>query len=161
MSDQQEPVSFEDPLENYEPPTFDDPIEQALHDEPVSAIRAQPHIAIPADTTVGAALQQMVGQHIACLMVEDQGKLVGVFSDRDVLDKVALEYDAMLDRPVSEVMAADPVFVHDTDSAAAALAVVAVSGFRHVPVVDPENNIVGIVSPQRITQFLQSHFQKA
>ncbi|GAB4135335.1 MAG: hypothetical protein Tsb009_01460 [Planctomycetaceae bacterium] len=149
---------FSDPLENYEPPQFSDPLEQALDEEPVAAIQSQPYTAIPADTTVAETLQKLVGDQIACLMIEDKGKLVGLVSDRDILDKVALEYDEVKDRPVSEIMTTDPIYVRDSDSSAAALCVMAVSGYRHVPVVDLEENIVGIISPQRVTQFLRSHF---
>ena len=72
--------------------------------------------------------------------------------------RVALEHEAMRDRPVSEVMTANPVCVHESDSAAAALSVMAVSGYRHVPVVDLDDKIVGIVSPQRVTAFLRKYF---
>ena len=68
-----------------------------------------------------------------CLLVEEEGRLVGVFSDRDVLKKVALEYDQMKDTPVSELMTKEPVFVYESSRSAAALSVMAVSGFRHVP----------------------------
>jgi CBS domain-containing protein len=50
------------------------------------------------------------------------------------------------------------VFAYETDSAGAALSVMAVSGFRHVPVLDVDDKIVGIVSPPRVTAFLQQHF---
>lgn len=161
MSQPTDTEDFQDPIEDYESPTFDDPIEQALHDEPVAAIQSQPHTSINADTTVRDTLKHMVGDHIACVMVEENGKLVGVFSDRDVLDKVALEYASVIDKPIRNVMTKDPVYVEQTDPAAAALAVVAVSGYRHVPIVDAERNIVGIVSPQRITKFLEERFGNA
>jgi hypothetical protein len=35
----------------------------------------------------------------------------------------------------------------------------AVSGFRHVPVLDTDDKIVGIVSPPRVTAFLKAHFE--
>ncbi len=148
---------FQDPLENYDPPVFDDPLEQALHEETVLAIQSQPYASISCTTTVADALQKLAGQEISCLLVEDQGKLVGVFSDRDLLNKVALEYETVKDSPVSNYMTNQPIYVDETDSAAAALSVMAVSGFRHVPIVDLQENLVGIVSPQRVTKFLRAH----
>lgn len=149
---------FQDPLDNYEPPVHEDALEQALADETVAAIQSQPYASVTPQTPVSEAIHKLVGDEIACLLVEDGGKLVGVFSDRDILDKVALEYDKTKDRPVADVMTADPVYVYDSDSASAALAVMAVSGFRHVPVVDIDHKLVGIVSPQRVTRFLRQHF---
>ena len=149
---------FQDPLEDYEPVVYDDALEQALAEEDVSAIPLQPYASVSPQTSVAEAVQTLVGDEIACLLVEDNGKLVGVFSDRDILDKVALEYDDVKNQPVQEVMTADPVFVLNTDSASAALAVMAVSGYRHVPVVDFDTKIVGIISPKRITRFLRERF---
>lgn len=155
-----DPDEFQDPLENYEPRTYADELERTLAEESVAAIHARPFLAIPADTPVHEALEKLVGRDIAStLVVDDQQRLVGIFSDRDALDKVALEYDAMKDRPVSEVMTKNPVFVREDDSSAAALCVMAAAGYRHVPVLSADDQIVGIVSPHRVVEFLQQHFQ--
>ncbi|MEQ8791100.1 MAG: CBS domain-containing protein [Pirellulaceae bacterium] len=156
-----DPDKFQDPLENYEPRVYADDLERALAEEPVAAIHAQPFIAIAADTPVHAALEKLVGRDIAStLVVDEQQHLVGIFSDRDALDKVALEYDAVKDQPVSEVMTKNPVVVREDDSSAAALCVMAAAGYRHVPVLSADDKIVGIVSPHRVVDFLQKHFQK-
>lgn len=149
---------FQDPLENYDPPQYDDPLQRALAEEKVTAIQSQPYTSVSLDTSVADAIQKLVGKEIACLLVEEDGRLVGVFSDRDILDKVALEYEDVKDLPVRDVMTSDPVYVNESDSAAAALAVMAVSGYRHVPVVGLEHKLVGIISPQRVTRFLRDHF---
>lgn len=150
---------FTDPLENYDDPAFHDPVEKALHHESVAALQSQPLTCVSGGTTVRETMKLMVGRQIACVLVEDDGRLVGVFGDRDVLDKVALEYDDVIDRPVRDLMSRDPVSVLEDDSAARILTVMAVSGFRHVPVVTPDGKPVGIVSPQRIARFLSLHLQ--
>jgi len=147
---------FQDPLEDYDPPVFEDPVEQALHDESVESLKTKPLTTVAADLSVREAMQLMVGNQIACILVEEGGKLVGVFSDRDVLDRVALEYDQVIDGPVRDVMSTDPVFVEEVDNAAKVLTVMAVSGYRHVPVVNAQGAPTGIVSPVRISQFLSS-----
>jgi len=152
---------FQDPLENYDPKQYDDPLERALAEENVTAIQSQPFAGVGPATPIAEALGKLVGEQIACLLVVDDGRLVGVFSDRDVLEKVALEYDQLKDRPVREVMSPDPVHVYETDSAATALTVMAVSGYRHVPVVDVQGNAIGIVSPQRVTAFLRERMTDA
>lgn len=152
-----ETEEFQDPLQNYEPKKYADALEQALAEETVAAIQHRPAATVTPDTPVCEAVKKLATLHVACLLIEDQGQLVGVFTDRDVLVKVALESDKMKNQPVSSVMTQNPVFVYESDSAAAALAVMAVSGFRHVPVTDLQKNVVGIVSPQRVTEFLRSH----
>ena len=149
---------FLDPLQNYDPKVYNDPLEKALAEETVAAIQSTPVAMVTPETRVHAALQTLANLNVSCLLVEDQGKLVGVFSDRDVLERVALEYDEVKDRPVRELMTANPVVVYESDSAAAALSIMAVSGFRHVPVTKVDGTIVGIISPQRVTEFLRKHF---
>lgn len=160
-SDLQRPnEEFQDPLENYDPKTYDDPLQQALADETVTAIQSTPFASISTETTVGDAVRQLAELHVGCLLVEQEGRLVGIFSHRDVLDKVATQFVNLKDRPVAEVMTEKPVFVFDTDSSAAVLCVMAVSGYRHVPVLNSDKQIIGIASPQRVTQFLQQHFER-
>jgi CBS domain-containing protein len=155
-----DPDAFRDPLENYDPKVYKDPLEEALAEKTVGEICHEPFVTISPEATVHEAVKKLAGLHVACLLVAEAGKLVGVFSDRDVLEKVALEFDDVKDRPLRELMTENPVYVYQTDSSAAALAVTAVCGFRHVPVLDLEHNVVGIVSPQRVTTFLEQHFPK-
>ena len=139
-------------------PSSDDQLERALVEESVAAIRSQPCTVVAPDLPVERALQTLVDLEIACLLVAKDDHLIGVFTKRDVLDKVALSYDEVKDRPVSELMTRNPVFVYETDPVAAALCVMASGGHRHVPVVDTQGKITGIVSPLRVTTFLSQFF---
>ena len=152
-----DPSEFQDPLENYLPKKYSDPLEKALAEESVAAIQHEPVATISPNATIAEAVKKLAGLHVACLLIEDEGQLFGVFSDRDVLDRVALEYESVKDKPVRDLMITDPVFVYESDSSASALAVMAVSGFRHVPITDVERKVIGIVSPQRVTTFLRKH----
>lgn len=149
---------FQDPLENYDPRRYGGPLERALAEETVAAIQSTPYVSIPPEMPIHEALGRLAALHVACLLVEKDDRLVGVFTDRDALDQVALEFDEVKDQPVSSVMTKDPVYVNDSDSSAAALSVMAVSGYRHVPVLGLDGKTLGIASPQRITAFLQRYF---
>ena len=149
--------AFQDPLENYEPKTYSDPLEEAISEQPSSKLQHEPYTAIHADTSVAEAVKRLAADHIACLLVEENEKLVGLFTHREVLDKVALEPD-VLDQPVRNVMTTEPAYVQEDDPIAATLCVMAVHGYRHVPILSFDEKIVGIVSPQRVTNFLQQYF---
>ena len=105
LSDKDE---FQDPLENYEPKQYSDPLERALVEEELGTIRHEPYMTISPSTPVHEAVEKLGGLHIACILVAENDKLVGVFSNRDVLTKVALEYDSVKDLPVSDVMTKEP-----------------------------------------------------
>ena len=141
------------------PPTARDPLEQALAEETVCSIQHEPFVTITPDTSVHEATKKLAGLHVACLLVAENERLLGVFSERDVLNNAALEFDEVKDHCTSDVMTSNPVYVHDTDSPAAALSVMAISGYRHVPVLDKSDQLVGVVSPQRVTAFLQRYFE--
>ncbi len=149
---------FDDPLENYDPKQYDDPIEKAIAEKPISNLRSRPFVAVVPETTVSEAVKRLAAEHVSCLLVAEDGKLVGIFTDREVLHKVAFaeNLDSIL---IRDIMTADPVFVYEDDPVAAALCVMAASGYRHVPVVDQEEKLSGIISPQRVTNYLTKHFQ--
>ncbi len=153
----QGPEEFQDPLENYDPKVYADPLEQALAEDSVGAIRHHPVTTVAPDDSIEVAMKKLVDDLTGCLLVQEDGRLIGVFSDRDVLNRVALEYDDVKDKPVRDFMTSDPVFVYESDKSAAALSVMAVSGFRHVPVTDLEQNVLGIVTPRRVTGFLRKY----
>lgn len=145
---------FQDPLANYDPKDYADPVERALAEEPVTAIHHTPLTTVRPETPVGEAINLMARKGISCLLVEEAGNLIGVFSERDALMKVALDLEELYDVPVSEFMTANPIYVNETSASASALCVMAVSGYRHVPIIDLDGKIKGIVSPQRVTEFL-------
>ena len=146
---------FEDPLSNYEPRDYGDAVQKALAEETVDAIRSKPYAEITADKTVYGALQALAGLKVASLLVVENGRLVGVFTERDVLERVALQFHEVKDRPVRDVMTSNPVVVYETDPAGAAFSAIAVAGFRHVPVVNVNGEVVGVISPRRVFEFLQ------
>jgi len=152
------PEEFQDPLENFEPPKYGDPLEAALMEQSIEELQSRPFTTVAPETPIGEAVQTLAELDIACLMVAEGSRLVGLFTERDVLDKVADRFEELKDRPVRDVMTAKPVVVYETDSPAAALCVMAANGYRHVPVLDVKENILGVVSPQRVTSFLQKQF---
>jgi CBS domain-containing protein len=146
---------FVDPLSNYEPREYSDALREALAEESVSAIRSRPYAEIAPDKSVYGALQALAGLKVASLLVVEDGRLVGVFTERDVLERVALKGLDTKRMAVRDVMTSNPVVVYETDPAGAALSAIAVAGFRHVPVLDVRNAVVGVISPRRVFEFLQ------
>jgi CBS domain-containing protein len=152
---------FEDPLSNYEPAVYSDVLEQALAEETVAAIQSKPYAEISPDKTVYGALQALAGLKVASLLVVERGKLVGVFTERDALERVAVRYHEVRSLPVREVMTSNPIVVYETDPAGTALSAIAVAGYRHVPVLDVHERVVGVISPRRVFAFLQDRYERS
>lgn len=151
---------WEDPLCNYEPPEYDDALEEALAEKSVAGIRSKPYAEIPPDKTVFGAVQALAGLKVASLLVVEDDRLVGVFTERDVLEKVSMKFDEVKDLPVREVMTSNPIVIYETDPAGSALSAIAAAGYRRVPVLDINERVVGVISPRRVFSFLQDHISR-
>ena len=51
-----------------------------------------------------------------------------------------------------------PVVVYSTDVPAKAINLMTTSGFRHIPVLDVDDKLVGVLGPRRLTRYLNKHF---
>ena len=149
---------FSDPLKDYSAADYTDDLERSLSEDEIKSLQITPFDTISPETTVREAMQRMAEIGVACYMVTEDKKLVGVFTERDVLDKVAARYDELVDGPVSAVMTTGVVVAYQTDFVAKAINYMAIGGFRHIPVLDVDDNVVGILGPRRVTAYLQEHF---
>lgn len=159
---QPEPGEFVDPLSNYNPPEIADAVARSITEDTIEIVPFDDHLKARQDMTVHEAVKLMNDNHFACVVVmDDARKPVGIFSERDVLNRVSDNYDAVRNKLLREVMTPNPVTVHKTDSPAKVLNVMVSGGFRHVPVVDEDGRIEGMVGVRKITSYLQAKFPKA
>lgn len=152
-----DPAELEDPLSNFEPPQYSSPLEQAFAQEAVAAIDARPFLQIDSLAPVQAAIELLAESQAGCLLVVEDDKLVGVFTERDVLEKVVEKYARVKSEPVANFMTTEPTIVYETDPSATAVAAIAVAGHRHVPVVDLDERVKGVVSPRRVFEFMEHY----
>jgi CBS domain-containing protein len=87
-------------------------------------------------------------------------KLLGIFSDRDVLYRIVDRGRNPALLPLREVMTADPECVPREATIAWVLNRMAVGGFRHVPVVDPAGHPHSVVSVRDVVDFLVEFFPR-
>lgn len=159
---QPEPGPFEDPLSNYDPQQFTDQLERSLSEDTVTAIEHRPFLAVMDDETVRATINLMGEHNIACVVVVNHdAEPVGIFSERDVLNRVADDLNKVTEQPISELMTPNPAVVFTTESPSRVLNVMVTGGFRHVPVVDVDGKLVGVIGARRVTDYLKSYFPEA
>jgi CBS domain-containing protein len=112
---------------------------------------------VAADRPVRDAVDRLRAANVGCLLVTRRGKLVGIFTERDLLTRV-LAVGLPLSVPLTECMTPDPVTVGLKDSVRAAVRKMEAGGYRHLPVVDEAGRPVGILSAKRIVRYLVEHF---
>jgi CBS domain-containing protein len=132
-----------------------------LAQTPVGQIQTRNALIVEPSTTTFDVIKAMrAGSCGAALITDADGKLAGIFSERDVLVKVG-NNGASMDGPVSELMTANPRTTAVTDSVSAALAAMREGDFRHLPIIDEDGAPAGIVSVRDILAWVADHFPKA
>ncbi len=101
--------------------------------------------SIPPDATVFDALKVMSEAKIGALPVLDDGKLVGMFSERDYARKIVLAGKYSKDTQVREVMTASVCHVSTEQTVKECMTLMNKNRFRHLPVVE-DDAVVGVVS---------------
>ncbi len=127
--------------------------------EPIRALEP----AVPVTVTVGAGVADVIRlmqkRHFGAVVVVDGGgKLVGIFTERDVLNKVALKNVDPEKTPVQEMMTLNPSALTMDHSIAFAMNKMSVGGYRHVPIVDSTGKPVGMVSVRDVIEFIVEHY---
>jgi CBS domain-containing protein len=108
--------------------------------------RKNSHVwSVGPDTTVYRAIELMAEKRIGALLVVDDGKLVGIVSERDYARKVILRGHSSKDTQVHEIMTSPVIFVEPRNSVDECMKIITERRIRHLPVVEDER-IIGIVS---------------
>ena len=108
-------------------------------------IEQQEPLTAPAHTTVSEAARLMKERRVGAVMVVEDDKLVGVFTERDALFRVVAEGRDGQTTRLAEVMTSDPETIHPDRPFAHALQMMYGGRFRHVPVVE-NGKPIGMVS---------------
>lgn len=111
----------------------------------ILASKDRPLISVSPSDTVYQALSVMAYNNVGAVLVLDQGKLIGIFSERDYARKGILQGKASKDTPVSELMTARVYYVTLDRSVDECMAIMTDRHFRHLPILE-DNQVVGIVS---------------
>jgi signal-transduction protein with cAMP-binding, CBS, and nucleotidyltransferase domain len=115
-------------------PIAQDRVERCLMEDTVASLNPRPAVTVLSSTLVGDAIQQMLSADIgAVLIVADNGQLLGIFSERDLLTRAADDPNYST-KTVRQLMTANPETVRETDTLAFVLHKMDGGGYRHLPV---------------------------
>ncbi len=101
-------------------------------------------LTIEPGTTVAEAATMMGARKVGAALVTSEGKLAGIFTERDIVKALAAHFDAA-GHPVEQWMTSKPQTVTTAQTENDALDMMLASGFRHLPVVD-DGDLKGIIS---------------
>jgi CBS domain-containing protein len=117
-----------------------------MYSEPIRKVMERKKVvSAPPETTVEAAARLMAETSVGAVLVVEQKRLVGIFTERDVTFRVvAAGRDPRATR-LQEVMTRDPKTISPAESFGYAMLLMHENGFRHMPVIE-NGEPVGVVS---------------
>jgi CBS domain-containing protein len=135
-------------------PTGQTLIERRLLEDPVAVLHPRQAVVVKVDDSVGMAVAKMLEGNLGALLVVDkEGTLQGIFSERDLLTRVAGVHANWENMPIREVMTPKPEAVASTDKIAFALQKMDVGGYRHLPIVD-SGKPQGVISVRDMLRYI-------
>jgi len=151
-----------DPAELLEAPVAEDRLKDSLERELISALRLGPAITVRDDATLQDAVDNLQHHHIGCVLVAGpDGTLEGIFTERDLLNRVAGKKLDWCECRVSDFMTRNPETLRPDDRIVWALNLMHMGGYRHVPLVDEQNHPVGVISVKDIVEYIIDLFPAA
>lgn len=132
-------------------------IRGAILSTTISELTLREPIVVEAAASAVAAVNAMNEHRTGCVLVQKEGRLVGIFTERDVLRRVVFREESRTVK-VEAVMTRDPETLEPTETIAFALNKMSVGGFRHIPIVDRCGKPVGVLSVRDLVDFLVEFF---
>ncbi|MEJ7778673.1 MAG: CBS domain-containing protein [Daejeonella sp.] len=120
-----------------------------------SILKAKGHVifSISPDTIVFRALEIMVEKNVSALLVTEDEKLVGIFSEKDYARKVILKGKASKHTKIRDIMSGNVITVAPGNTIDHCMQLMTSNFIRHLPVVE-EDKIIGIVSIGDVVKYI-------
>jgi CBS domain-containing protein len=123
----------------------------------VGDLATRPCAKVTADAPLSAVVDEMKSHGRGCVLVVDGSKLVGIFTERDVLNRIDHSNRAWAQLAVGDIMTRSPSVIRPEESLAEAIRRLTEGHHRHLPVVD-ERGIRGLISIRDILSYIAGRF---
>jgi len=104
-------------------------------------------------TSVLEALKLLMAKNISSVLVQEDGALLGIFTERDYARKIILQGKSSASTLVQEVMTEDLITVKSNDSIEACMKIMTEKRIRHLPVVE-NHEVKGLISIGDLVKFI-------
>jgi CBS domain-containing protein len=134
-------------------------IRGALFDDTIAVLSPAEPICLAETATVHEAIQSMLARRQAGVLITDgDGRLTGIFTERDVLTRVVGKNLEARRTPLGDVMTRSPQALTARDRVAYAVHCMSVAGYRTIPLVDPDRRPIGVVTVNDVICWLAALF---
>ena len=132
---------------------------QFILNAPIREMEPPAAVLVPETASIESVIHVMLDKGLGAVLVQREGRTVGIFTERDVLRRV-VSLAVSRERPVSEVMTPDPESLGPEDGIAFALNRMVVGGFRHILIVDDKGGQPALLSQRDVVAFVVRRIPK-
>ena len=132
-------------------------IEETLRRERLGSLPLSRPTCVNASTSLEETLRVMQPEGIGAVLVCDGEKLVGIFTERDVLFKV-FPGKVDLRQPIEKFMTPDPKVLSTEDTLGDAVRLMTESGYRNIPLQDEQGRRAGMITTREIIKYVAESF---
>lgn len=131
-------------------------LQRCIMETPLKELEPQPALTLPPTEPLNRVIRLMQERRLGSALVVERGKVVGIFTERDLVTRVAGRRLTLDEVPVGQVMTREPKTLQDSDTLAYAMNCMAVGNYRHIPVV-AEGKPPRFVSVRGVLRYLHDH----
>ena len=137
-------------------------VERSLMEDPVECLQPIRPLTVDLQTSLKEAIQLMRNHGIGCVLItDDRGRLTGILTERDLLQKVAGQGLDLAQCIVGDFMSRAPESSKPDHPLGYALQRMIISDIRYLPIVDNSDRPAGIVSSRDIIAYMAKQFHTA
>jgi CBS domain-containing protein len=120
----------------------------------------RPPITCPPGTSVRCAIETMQREQMGFILIVEDERLKGMFTERDLLNKVAAREIDIDTVRIDEVMTPNPECLGEHYQLVYAINQMTTRGYRHIPIVDERGRPIKVISARNIVTYLANRFRK-
>ncbi len=136
------------------------PLRENLWRDTVAQVDTKKAVCVEPRQTIREALSLMQREHVGSLLVREDDRLVGIFTERDFLKRVIGERRD-IGAEIGSVMTPNPTTAREDEVVGSVIQKMQRGGYRRLPVVDEQGKTIGRVSIREIVHYMVEHFPKA
>lgn len=131
--------------------------DEALKNEKIRSVMVPRGIQVTKDTPYGEVIGRLQSENKFSVLILEGKKVVGIFTERDALKKGLLQ-GTDPKTPIEKLMTPNPVVVDPEDSLAVAIRTMHEGKYRHLPIVDSNDEFLGMISVRDIVFYLSENY---
>jgi len=129
-------------------------LESALAHDKLADVAALAPLTLDVSASLADVIRTMRSERRACVLINRGGQLAGIFTERDILMKIAANPIDVENVAIESFMTPNPYTLPADATVAFALNRMVLEGFRHIPIVDESGNATKVISMRNLIEYL-------